>query len=143
MKITAHFTLAEMTASQMASRAGLDNTPDAQASANLNLLCQTLEQVRSLVGCPLVICSGYRSEALNRRVGGAPNSAHRFGLAADFKAQGLSVPQLARAIRDSALTFDQLILEFDSWVHLAVAAEHPRRQVLTIRRGTGYLPGLQ
>ncbi len=84
MFITPHFTLAEMTASQTASRDGLDNTPDAQALANLGLLCQTLEQVRSLVQTPVLVSSGYRGEAVNRRVGGAINSAHRFGLASRY-----------------------------------------------------------
>jgi len=37
---------------------------------------------------------------------------------------------------------DLLILEFDRWVHLSVSAGAPRRQVLTLRKGTGYLPGL-
>ncbi|NOP02806.1 peptidase M15, partial [Klebsiella pneumoniae] len=35
------------------------------------------------------------------------------------------------------------ILEFDRWVHLSVTRGTPRRQVLTLRRGSGYLPGLQ
>lgn len=142
MFITPHFTLAEMTASQTASRDGLDNTPDAQALANLGLLCQTLEQVRSLVQTPVLVSSGYRGEAVNRRVGGAINSAHQFGLAADITVGDLSARELAVLIRDSALAFDQLILEYDSWVHLAVSPVRQRREVLTIRRGTGYLPGL-
>jgi hypothetical protein len=45
-------------------------------------------------------------------------------------------------VSESGVAFDQLILEFDSWVHLSVSLAAPRRQVLTIRKGTGYLQGL-
>jgi len=143
MFLTPHFTLAEMTASQIANREGLDNNPDSQTIANLVELCKTLEQVRSLVGQPLLVTSGYRCEALNRRVGGSVSSAHVLGLAADIIAVSLTPRQLAQRISDSALAFDQLILEFDGWVHLGLAETRQRRQVLTIRQGTGYLPGLQ
>lgn len=143
MFLTPHFTLAEMTASQLANREGLDNTPDSQTIANLIELCKTLEQVRSLVGQPLLVSSGYRSEALNRRLGGSVSSAHVLGLAADIMAVSLTPRQLAQRIMDSPLGFDQLILEFDGWVHLGLAENRQRRQVLTIRQGTGYLPGLQ
>lgn len=143
MFLTPHFTLAEMTASQIANREGLDNNPDSKTIANLVELCKTLEQVRSLVDQPLLVSSGYRSEALNRRVGGSVSSAHVLGLAADIIAVSLTPRQLAQRIRDSSLAFDQLILEFDGWVHLGLAEHQQRRQVLTIRQGTGYLPGLQ
>lgn len=143
MYLTPHFTLEELTVSQIAAREGLDNTPPAQALANLKTLCLTLEQVRALVGAPIMISSGFRGVELNRRVGGAANSAHTRGLAADFSTPAYSAKELAMRIRDSELMFDQLILEFDQWVHLALAVEKPRREVLTVRRGTGYLPGIR
>lgn len=143
MYLTPHFTLAEMTASQVANRDGLDNTPDSKTIANLVELCRTLEEVRALIGKPILITSGYRSKVLNRRVGGSPSSAHMLGLAADIIAVSLTPGELARRIRDSDLAFDQLILEFDGWVHLGLAKSRQRREVLTLRKGTGYLPGLQ
>lgn len=143
MFLTQHFTLAEMTASQTANREGIDNTPDSQAIANLVRLCQTLEAVRSLVDRPILVSSGYRSKALNRKVGGAASSAHVQGLAADIIAVSLTPRELARRIADSGLPFDQLILEFDGWVHLGIGRTPLRREILTIRKGTGYLPGLQ
>ncbi|MFD2644538.1 D-Ala-D-Ala carboxypeptidase family metallohydrolase [Pseudomonas japonica] len=143
MFLTPHFTLAEMTASQIAHREGIDNNPDSKTIANLVELCKTLEQVRSLVDQPLLISSGYRSAAVNRRVGGSSSSAHVLGLAADIMASRLTPRQLAQCIADSDLVFDQLILEFDAWVHLGLGQRQQRRQVLTIRKGTGYLPGLQ
>ncbi|MBH3427362.1 D-Ala-D-Ala carboxypeptidase family metallohydrolase [Pseudomonas alkylphenolica] len=142
MKLTDHFTLEEMTVSVSAPRLGIENTPSSHALGNLLRLCTFLEQVRSLVGGPVLISSGYRSPALNGAVGGSTNSAHCKGLAADFIVPNLTPKQLAQAIADSPLEFDQLILEYDKWVHLALADGPLRREILTIRKGTGYLSGL-
>lgn len=143
MFLTPHFTLNEMTASQIAAREGLDNTPSPEVIGNLRLLCEVLEQVRTLFGRPIIISSGYRSAAVNARVGGAQKSQHIRGLAADFTVVDVHNRKVVRRLSESAVAFDQLILEFDSWVHLAVSAVAPRREVLTIRKGTGYLSGLQ
>ena len=43
-----------------------------------------LDLLRELVGEPLIITSGYRCERHNEAVGGAPNSAHLRGNAADI-----------------------------------------------------------
>lgn len=142
MYLSPFFTLAELTVSQVASREGIDNTPDAAALANLRRLSQTLEQVRSIAGCPILISSGFRSRALNQKVGGSPSSAHIKGLAADISAVKFSPRELAQRLINSALVFDQLIYEYDSWIHLGLAERGARRQVLTIRKGTGYLSGL-
>jgi len=143
MHITPHFTLKEMTASQTAERQGLDNTPSPEVMRNLRLLCQALEQVRALFASPIIISSGYRCPAVNARIGGVCNSQHISGLAADFTVINVDNREVVRRVSESGVAFDQLILEFDSWVHLSVSAAAPRREVLTIRRGTGYLPGLQ
>ena len=143
MLISPHFTLNEMTVSQLAAREGLDNNPPAEARANLQLLCNSLEQVRALFGAPVIVSSGYRSPAVNQRIGGARTSQHLQGLAADFTVFGVSPREVVLRVSESAIPFDQLILEFDNWVHLAVSRGVPRRQVLTIRKGSGYLPGLQ
>lgn len=143
MYLSPHFTLDEMIASQTASREGIDNTPSPQIVLNLRRLTQTLEQVRSLVGCPIIISSGYRSQALNRKVGGSATSAHVKGLAADIRALRLSARELAQRLASSDLVFDQIIYEYDGWVHFGLAEHGARQQVLTLRKGTGYLPGVQ
>ena len=143
MLITPHFTLDEMTVSQLAARDGFDNTPPPQARANLQFLCGALEQVRALFDAPIIISSGYRSEKVNQLIGGSPNSQHVQGLAADFTVIEVSPRDTVRRISNSTIAFDQLILEFDRWVHLSVTCDTPRRQVLTLRKGGGYLPGLQ
>lgn len=143
MKLSPHFTLEELTASDTALREGLDNTPGPAALANLCRLSQCLEQLRHTLKRPIHISSGYRCAELNRRVGGTPGSAHTLGLAADIMVTGMPAHTLAQQVIDSGLAFDQLILEFDRWVHLALAEGAGRGQVLTVRDGTGYLPGLQ
>ncbi len=143
MLITPHFTLAEMTVSQLAAREGFDNSPPPEARANLQLLCNALEQVRALFGVPIVVSSAFRNERVNRLIGGSPNSQHVQGLAADFTVTELSPRETVRRIMESTVPFDQLILEFDDWVHMSVSRSTPRRQVLTIHKGGRYLPGLQ
>ncbi|MNH24280.1 Peptidase M15 [compost metagenome] len=142
MYLTEHFTLEEMTLSETAARQDIDNQPDSRALDNLRRLCATLEQVRELVGAPVMVSSGFRSVELNAVIGGSAASAHTEGLAADFNVPGLTPAALARRVADSNLQFDQLILEYDQWVHLSLAAGRPRRQLLTVRKGSGYLPGL-
>jgi len=142
MYLSEHFTLAEMTVSETAARRGIDNSPTPQIKANLLRLCAFLEQVRLLHGKPVLVSSGYRSVELNSALGGAPASAHTRGLAVDINVPGVTPAALARSVADSPLVFDQLILEYDQWVHIGLADGQQRRQLLTIRRGTGYLSGL-
>lgn len=130
MNLSKHFTLAELTHSDMAARRGIDNTPTGHALENLKRLAATLEEIRQLLGVPVVVSSGYRSPSVNKAVGGSTVSAHCDGLAADFIAPGFGTPQeVARAIRDSGIKFDQLIFE-GTWVHVSVSPKM-RRQVLT------------
>lgn len=130
MQLSPHFTLAEFTRSELAVRHGLDNTPTGPVVENLKALAATLEEVRQLLGAPIIITSGYRAPAVNRAVGGSAMSAHCHGYAADFIAPEYGTPQeVARAIRDSGIRYDQLIYE-GAWVHLSVDPKM-RRQVLT------------
>lgn len=142
MNLSTHFTLEELTFSETAARQNIDNTPPPQVIANLRRVATVLEQVRSIVNRPIMISSGYRSPVVNNAVGGSNNSAHMTGLAADIRAAGMTPRELAEAIKHNAVKFDQLILEFDRWVHVGLAAGIPRNQVLTIRSGTGYMKGL-
>ena len=133
MNLTANFTLSELTVSEVAARNGLDNTPNGAVIENLKRLAALLEQIRSLLGCPVIVHSGYRSTAVNKAVGGSSTSAHCDGRAADFIAPAFGTPQeIAKVIKNAGIVFDQLIYE-GTWVHIAVprADEQPRQQVLT------------
>lgn len=136
MNLSNHFTLQELTASQTAARWGIDNTPPESAIESLENLAELLEQVRDICQAPVIISSGYRSPELNRRVGGSMNSQHCKGQAADFTVKGLPLDIVMELIITSKLPYDQLIREFNSWIHISTA-EHPRKQALIIdRQGT-------
>jgi len=132
--LSEHFSLDEMTVTQEGDRAGLDNTPGEAEIANLQRLCRVLEGVRTLLGVPIIVTSGYRSPEVNKLVGGAPTSAHMKGLAADIIAPRYGTPiEVAKAITQSGILFDQTIHEFGRWCHLAIPGTLPaRRQILTI-----------
>lgn len=136
MQLTKHFSLAEFTDSPTALRKGISNLPNDTAIGNLQRVAETLEQVRALFDRPLVISSGYRSSALNAAVGGAGNSAHLTGLAADFTVQGMTPSATAKAIVASSIEFDQLIYE-GTWVHIGLSVGALRREVLTAHFGGG------
>lgn len=148
-RLSTNFTLAELTVSQAADRAGLRNIPVGTQLDNLQRLALFLEQIRGLLfNAPILVSSGFRSPAVNNLVGGSYKSAHMQGLAADFIAPKYGRPKaIAEAIRDSSLQFDQLIFE-GTWVHVAVpaAGQIPRRECLTARFNgaapTQYLKGL-
>lgn len=135
MKLTQHFTLEEMTASQEAVRQGIDNSPPDNVFLNLVRTCKEMEKVRELLGHPITVSSGYRSPALNKAIGGAKASHHMIGLACDFICSGFGSPfDVCNKIRESDINYDQLIHEFGVWIHIGFDDE-PRRQNLTATRG--------
>jgi zinc D-Ala-D-Ala carboxypeptidase len=142
--LSPHFTLDELTHSQKAVRRGLDNTPPPDVLENLRKLAQLLEAVRTHIGRPVLISSGYRSRAVNDAVGGAVTSQHLRGQAADFIAPGFGKPAtIVSHLMDAPIEFDQLINE-GGWVHISWAPK-PRRQVLTAHfsaNGVVYTPGV-
>ena len=132
MNLTPHFTLDEFIISQTAAREGIDNTPDERTTATLKYTATIMEDIRSLFGRPIVISSGYRSPALNKRVKGAKNSDHLTGSAVDFTVPGVPLREVIDRIIGSTIQFKQIIHEFDSWVHISVPRGLNTRQALII-----------
>lgn len=134
-----YFTLQELTRSQTARQSGLDNTPNAAYTENLqNLVTYILDPLRHLWGSPLYVNSGYRSPAVNAAVGGARNSQHTTGCAADITAGSPAKNRRLLGLlllHTDALPFDQLIAEHcDSkgnprWLHISYSS-HPRCQFM-------------
>jgi len=144
MNLSPNFTLEEMTASETAERHGIDNTPNNDVLMNLRRLALFLEDVRTAVGMPLRISSGYRSPEVNQKVGGKSTSQHCRGVAADLKVKGMTPDQVVKAIIKAGLPYDQVIREFDSWTHVSISNtkdEKPRKMALIIdKAGTRPFP---
>ncbi len=144
MKLSPHFTLAELTASATAARIGDRNQPQLATVVDaMRLLClKVLEPVRAHFGKPVRVNSGYRSALTNAAVGSSATSQHRRGEAADIEIAGVSNADLAAWI-STYVEFDQLILEAhragdpnSGWVHVSYRAGRNRGQVLTMTIGT-------
>jgi len=146
IKLSRHFTLDELIASDTAADQGIDNSPSWDDVVQLRELCQhTLEKVRMLCGRhPVLISSGYRCPQLNQAVGGASNSAHLYGCAADFTIPAFgSVDDICQLLQKHlvGLEIDQLINETGGgarWVHVGRAippSTEPRYECLNITNG--------
>lgn len=145
MKLSKHFELEEFLVSETAARLGIDNTPPKGVHLKLERLAKTMDEVRDLLGHPVIITSGYRSPELNRQIGGVKNSDHTLGLAADFICPKFGPPAVVcAAIRDSRIEFRQLINEFNKWTHIAIplSPDDGGRQVLSTFTPGVYVPGL-
>lgn len=142
MKLTDHFSLEEMTASDIAVRHSINNNPSGDIVVNLRRLAEFLEKVRLLLNKPIHINSAYRSPEVNNLLGSKPTSQHCYGCAADIKVGGLTPDQVVKAVVKSDLKYDQVIREFDSWVHISIPINEtvkPRKQALIIDK-TGTRP---
>jgi len=145
MKISKWFELDEFLASETAARLGIDNTPPSGIHLRIERLAKTMDEVRELLGHPVIITSGYRSAALNQKIGGVKTSDHIKGLAADFICPRYGPPAMVcKAIRDSDIEFRQLINEFNKWTHIAIplSPEDEGREVLSTFTPGVYVPGL-
>lgn len=139
MKISKYFTKEEFEASPSAKKHGISNAMNIEQIINAVHLCANiLDPLREWLGKPLIITSGFRSEALNLKMRGAKYSQHMAGQAADLKIG----KQEFEYIRQH-LPFDQLILEYGNsvqpdWVHVSFSFEKNRGQVLRAIKGKGY-----
>ena len=135
MMLSPNFALSEFTESQTAARLGLDNDPPVDMYGTLKATARCMEDVRDLLGGkPVLVSSAYRSPEVNKAVGGSVNSQHSKGEAVDFTCPKFGTPrEIVAKIKDSPLLWDQLILEFDRWVHISFSSRN-RRQVLIIDR---------
>ena len=144
-RLSQHFTLGELTK----TNTNIKNVPNEVQVENLKRLCGWLEELRrrwnNIYGegdDPIIINSGYRSEAVNKAVGGAPTSNHLTGCAVDIHVYGIEqLVRYATILLDiSDLNnedFDELLLERSPrgtyWLHFAVRPTGNRRKVRLIQ----------
>ena len=141
MNLSPHFTLEELTHSEVAARNGWDNSPTQDEISNLQRLAYLLEKVKEAVGGkPVMINSGFRNKQVNDAVGSKDSSQHRIGCAADIRVPGMTPKQVVDACITASVLFDQIILEFDAWTHISVSTDPtlaPRHSRLIIdKQGT-------
>jgi uncharacterized protein YcbK (DUF882 family) len=136
IQISKNFSLEEMVSSDTARSRKIDNAPSPEVLANLQrLVDNVLQPVRDLYGKTVHVNSGYRSPELNKAVGGAANSQHVQGRAADISVGGkVENKALFDLICRSGIPFDQLIDEYDyRWVHVSYRESGNRVQVLHLK----------
>ncbi len=137
MILTKHFRLEEMIFSEYAIRNNIDNTPNKDIINALRDTCiKVIEPLRIAIGKPIKITSGYRNKELNKAIGGSKTSQHCFGEAVDIQVQGIVTEDLFKKIIELKLPYDQIIQEFDSWVHISYR-ENPRGEKLRANKIKG------
>lgn len=149
MRLTANFTLEELTASPAAKRHGIRNVPsDTGAEKLATLARQILQPIRDAYGRAVVVTSGYRCTRLNTLVGGAKASDHIYCCAADIRSVSDTVEDnkalwdvVVRLWKDGKLPLlKQCINEFGfDWIHVSFqdGRTNKRGQFLDAKRVNG------
>lgn len=128
MSLTNNFKLSEFEHSTTAEARGIDNHIPKEYLDNVKHLAEQLQIVRDAYGLPIIIDSGYRCPELNKLVGGASNSDHKFGAAADIHTKSdkpFDNKKLFDLIVSLALKgkvqFRQIIDEHNyNWIHCSI-----------------------
>lgn len=134
-KLSENFSLAEF----VKTATGLDNIPNAEETENLRqLVINILQPLRTAIGKPVIVTSGFRSALVNQMVGGAGNSQHTKGQAADIQVEGMTNGDIITMIRTLKLKYDQVIDETNGikkWVHVSYSGNGNRGNWLTYNNG--------
>lgn len=140
-------TLKEATRSNTAVRFGIDNTPnETQIAMITDTAVHIVDSVRKQFGDSTVdVSSFFRSEKLNKKIGGSKSSQHCKGEAVDLDSKDNELNlAIFNFVKDN-LTFDQLILEYPDekgtpqWVHVSYRTKGNRGQIL-VKLKDKYIP---
>ena len=111
-----YFSITEFFESDVAEKHQVNNIPDdaqlSQVLGNIRALAlNVLDPLRAMIGRPIIITSGYRSQRVNELVGGSKTSQHLSGKAADIHVQGYTSQQMDIVYQTIQMCydFDQLI----------------------------------
>jgi len=144
-KISKHISYKEATRSITALRLGIDNTPFEYELGNMKAIAENIfEPLRKWVGGAIKVTSFFRSEKLNKAIGGSATSQHCQGRAIDIDdVYGYKTnAEMFHYIKDN-LDFDQIIWEFGTddnpdWIHVSyVSNERNRGRVLKAIKENG------
>lgn len=91
-------------------------------------LWTVLDILRTKIGKPVNITSGYRTPPWNEKAGGAKYSYHMRGMAADIRVNGMTPKQVANMLNE--IVPDECgIIVYRNWVHFDVRKEKYRKGV--------------
>ena len=145
IRISKHISYKEATRSTTALRLGIENVPNQYQLQNMEMVAKhVFEPLRKAINAPIKINSFYRSEELNKAIGGSSKSQHCQGRAIDIDDvySDVSNAFMFHYIKDN-LDFDQLIWEFGTehnpdWVHVSyVDADTNRKRCLKAIKENG------
>lgn len=125
-----YFSIKELCSSGVARVRRIDNTPNEKQVENLTaLVYNVLDPLREIFGRPIIVSSGFRSKDLNAAVGGAKNSQHMSGEAADIYAGTKEGNRELFNLIVKYLPYDQVINERDfSWIHVSYKKDGNNRE---------------
>lgn len=140
-QFTKNFSYDELIASSTAKRLGLDNTPSYEEKEKLRQLAEDiLQPIRDAWRAPIVVNSGYRSQEVNKAVGGSKTSQHLKGEAADISIGGKERNKklfnfIYKLISQGKIKVGQLIDEFGyQWIHVSLPRkDKPNNQILHLK----------
>lgn len=140
MKLSPHFSFDELTTTSHSSLQESNRKSAESFKKNLTYTAGALEEIRTLLGVPLQITSGFRMPALNKAVGGSATSKHTQGLCADFIPIGMEVKEafaLLTTHKSKLLSVRKIIIEGvkgKSWIHMQakVLASEPTDLYATV-----------
>lgn len=131
-----YFSYSEFFKSDVAEKHQVNNIPDdaqlSQVLGNIKaLVSNVLDPLRAMIGRPIIITSGYRSQRVNELVGGSIFSQHMSGKAADIHVQGYTPEQMDMVYRTIQMyyDFDQLILyPYKNIIHISWNGDKNRQE---------------
>ena len=144
-RISKHISYKEATRSITAIRLGIDNKPFEYELGNMKAVAENIfEPLRKWVGGAIKVTSFFRSEKLNKAIGGSATSQHCQGRAIDIDdVYGHKTnAEMFNYIKDN-LDFDTIIWEFGTddnpaWIHVSyVSNERNRGRVLKAIKENG------
>lgn len=145
-----YFSIDEMIKSTTASSKNIDNTPNEEQKKHIYELIDVLDMLREgwtelceenkWGTASIRVNSGFRSDALNKAVGGSKTSSHKTGYAADIEPVNNRMKEFQEFVpnfcKEHNIPFDQIIKEkpkngIASWLHFGLfnARGEQRKQV--------------
>ena len=141
-----NFELYEFIESDVAKKRGIDNTPTFEVVEHIEeLVSKFLQPLRTALGLPVDVSSGYRCLRLNTAVGGSSTSAHPLGYAADITCPLMSFSKFVTFVKEwvkkNNIKFDQILVETEKstgkqWLHVGLynRAHQQRCQILNMEK---------